>query len=413
MTSQRASIGLPLASAAFAVFVALSLLAFTPAAADAATGSIAGTVTDEPSGEPIEGAEVCAEAYDEEIEEGAAACGYSETDGTYFIGGLEPGEYKVWFWGSNRYRFEYFDGEHSWADADSVTVPSGGQAAGIDASMEPTAGIEGTVTAADDGLGVEEVEVCAYPVDPAEESFGECSETAADGTYAIAGLNPGSYQVEFWTGWTSRPLSYEFWNSRSRYTEADVIVLGASERRDEIDAELEPGTGISGTVTDLTTGLPVEGVRVCSIDAAINKLTICIRTNEAGKYRIRSLPAGNYKVVFSPEMWEFFPGEAFPGEEDDGYPTQFWSNQTTIGAANVLALPIGGQATGIDAHFGAVLALPPPVVTPPAKTPIRKKRRCRRGYKKKLVHGKRRCVKVHKHRRHRHKKHAQARYLVR
>jgi carboxypeptidase family protein len=396
---------------AAATLVALLCLAsFAPAAARAATGSISGTVTDAASAEPLEGVEVCASP---ESEEGPSPCSFTETDGTYSIGGLDPGGYKVWFWAGQRYVFEYFDGKHEWFEADSVAVLGGADTPEIDADLEPTAAIEGTVTAADGGLPVEEVEVCAYPVDPSEESFFECSETAADGTYAIAGLNPGSYQVEFWTGWTSSPFAYEFWNDESRYAEADVVALAASERREGIDAELEPGAGISGSVTDLATGLPIEDVRVCSIDATIDKLTICIRTNEAGKYRIRSLPAGPYKVVFSPELWEFFPGEAFPGEDDDGYPTQFWSNQTTIGAANVLSLPIGGQATGIDAHFG--IAPAPPALTPPVKAPVHKKRRCRRGYKKKLIHGKRRCVKVHRHRRHRHKKHtqAQARYFVR
>jgi hypothetical protein len=398
--------------AAAATLMALLCLASFAPTARAATGSISGTVSDASTAEPIEGVEVCASP---ESEEGPSPCSFTETDGTYSIGGLDPGSYKVWFWAGQQYVFEYFDGKHEWFEADSVEVLGGTDTPEIDAELEPTAAIEGTVTAADDGLGVEEVEVCAYPLDPIEESFFECSETAPDGTYLIAGLSPGSYQVEFWTGWTSRPFAYQFWNDESRYTEADAIVLAESERREEIDAELKPGTGISGTVTDLATGQPVEGVRVCSIDATLDKLTICIRTNEAGKYRIRSLPAGTYKVAFSPELWEFFPGEAFPGEEDDGYPTQFWSNQTTIAAANVLALPVGAQAAGIDGHFGTGPALATPVVTPPAKAPIRQKRRCRRGYKKKLVHGKRRCVKVHRHRRHRHKKHAhaQARFLVR
>jgi hypothetical protein len=399
--------------AALALAALLGLAAIAPAAAGAATGSISGAVTDASTAEPVEGVEACAFPEDEE---GPYQCSFTETDGTYVIGGLDPKIYKVWFWAGQRYEFEYYDAEHEWFEADPVAVLSGTGTPGIDAELLPTAAIEGTVTAADDGLGVEEVEVCAIPVDSSEEAFIECDETAADGTYAIAGLTPGSYQVEFWTGWTSRPLAYEFWNDKSRYAEADPIALAASERRNGIDAELQPGAGFSGVVTELATGLPLEEVRVCSIDAGLDKLTICTWTKENGKYRIRSLPASSYKVVFSPEFWEFFPGEAFPGENDDGYPTQFWSNQTTIAAANVLALPTGGSAAGIDARFGSAPAVTPSALTPPVKTPVRKKRRCRRGYKKKVVHGKRRCVKVRKHRRHRYKKHrqpTQSRFLVR
>jgi hypothetical protein len=123
------------------------------------------------------------------------------------------------------------------------------------------------------------------------------------------------------------------------------------------------------------------------------------------------LSAGAYKVVFSPELWEFFPGEAFPGEDDDGYPTQFWSNQTTLAAASVLSLGVGGSAGAIDARLG------PPGVTPPIVTRLIPKKltkhptkhprkQCKRGFRHKKVRGKDRCVRAHKHRRRHHHKQA-------
>jgi hypothetical protein len=385
------------------------MAALGPAVANAATGSISGTVTDASTAEPMEGVEVCAEPADE----GSGACGLSETDGTYFIGGLSPGGYKVSFWAGRRYEFEYYDGVREWSKATLVEVVSGANTPGIDADLELTATIEGTVLATEDGLGVAEVEVCAYPANPGEETFFSCDETTVDGSYAIAGLEAGSYKVEFWTGWTSRRLAYQFWDHKSRYPEADVITLAANEQREGIGADLAPGALITGSVHNLATGKPVEEVRVCSIDATIDKLATCTWTNEDGSYGMRRLPAGSYKVVFSPERWEFFPGEGFPGEEDDGFPTQFWNSQSTIAAANVITLGTGGSADGINASYGK----PPfvaPIAVPAAKRPVQGK--CRRGYKKKLVHGKRRCVKVHKHRRHRHKKHGQpaaARFFAR
>ena len=43
----------------------------------------------------------------------------------------------------------------------------------------------------------------------------------------------------------------------------------------------------------------------------------------------------------------------------------------------------------------------PPATAPPASTPPKKPFKCKRGFRKKIVHGKRRCVKKHKkHRRH-------------
>jgi hypothetical protein len=386
-----------------ALMASLCLAAFAPALASAATGSIAGTVTDASSGEPVEGAEVCAGPFDSE--EGVEACAHTETDGTYFIGGLDPASYRVWFWGGSQYVFEYFDGKRSWEDADPVEVPSGGKADGVDADLDRTAAINGTVRASEDGLGVEAIDVCAYPIDLAEENFGRCAETAGDGTYSIGGLSPGDYKVEFWPGFSGRKLAYQFWDHESRYPQADVLTLTEGEWLEGIDAELEPGATITGTVINFAKGVPMDGVRVCTIDAPSDTLTVCTWTNEAGGYRINTLPSGSFKVVFSPEMWEFFPESAATGEEDDGFPTRFWDNQTTIAAANVISLGTGSTAEGIDAGFGTP-AVTPILSLPNPQAPIRKKHKCRRGFKKKLVKGKRRCVKVRRQRRHRHRHHS-------
>jgi hypothetical protein len=47
----------------------------------------------------------------------------------------------------------------------------------------------------------------------------------------------------------------------------------------------------------------------------------------------------------------------------------------------------------------ATVPVPPPVITPPSTTPPRKPLRCRKGFKKKRVRGKVRCVKIKKRRR--------------
>jgi carboxypeptidase family protein len=386
--------GQGIAGVAFAFSALVLLLAFLPSAAVAATGSLSGTVTDA-GAEPIEGVEVCVERGEEET----YLCGFTETDGTYFIGGLQPGEYLVSFWGGNKYEYEYYDGASSRAEATLVEVLSGAETTGIDAELRMTGGIEGTVLATEDGLGVEEVEVCAYPVSGEEEGSWRCGYTAGDGSYEINGLAPGDYKVEFWPGYTGRNLAFQFWDHKSRYVEADVVSLAEAEREGGIDADLPPGASISGNVFSLSAAAPLEEVRVCSIDAITGRLVTCTWTNEAGDYGLRRLPAGQYKAVFSPELWEFFPGEAAPGEEDDGLPTQFWNNQPTLAAAHVISLGTGAAVPGIDARFGTPPHATPPTITPPAPQPKRK-RKCRRGFRKKKVHGKVRCVKVRKHRRH-------------
>jgi hypothetical protein len=373
---------------------ALLCLLLLPGTAAAATGSLGGTVTDASTNLAIEGARVCVWSAGEESED----CAHTATDGTYLIGGLKPGSYKVEF-SAPGFAWQFWDGKSSWSEAESLEVLEGTTSSGVDAALQPTAAIEGTVTATADGLGVEEVEVCAYPASPAEENFWECGYTDSAGTYTITGLNPGNYKVEFRTGFSGRNLAYQFWDHKSRYSEADVVTLAEGEHKPGIDADLEPGASITGSVLT-TTGAPLEA-RVCSIDASTGKLTVCTWSDEAGNYGLGPLAADDYKVVFSPEFWEFFPGEGVPGEDDDGLPTQFWNNQTTLAAANVLSLGTGASVAGINARYAPALT-PPPLVTPPTVSPPpRKRRKCPRGKRKRRVHGKVRCVRVHK-RHHRH-----------
>ena len=104
------------------------LACVSPATASAA-GSISGTVTAASGGAPLSEVEVCAEGLDL----GAFECVEPGFDGTYTIGGLEPGEYAVAFWpfGDNDYRFQYYDGKAIGTDADPVTVEDGVDSAGI------------------------------------------------------------------------------------------------------------------------------------------------------------------------------------------------------------------------------------------------------------------------------------------
>jgi hypothetical protein len=102
---------------------------------------------------------------------------------------------------------------------------------------------------------------------------------------------------------------------------------------------------------------------------------------------------GSYKVVFSPEP----SGLGGP----DSFLTQWWGGQSTFAAAAPIEITPPAVVDNIDASLVAPpLAAPaPPIV----KKPVLK---CKRGFLKRKVHGKQRCVKRHKvkpkprHRRH-------------
>lgn len=362
-------------------------------AATAATGSISGTVTDAATHEPIAGIEVCATLLEEE---GGSTCATTGLSGTYLISGLVEGQYKVGYWSEEfTYAFQFYNGKPYWYEADPVTVGAG-DTPNIDAHLVANGQIEGTVRAEAGGAPIQWVEVCAWELSGEEE--GGCTGTNAEGKYTIPGLGPGEYGVEF--GPESGGFLHQVFDHKLRWSEAEPVTVVSGQATTGIDADLMLGAEIAGTVTSASSGLPLPGIIVCAVEAASGELWDCASTAAGGSYTVGYLPPGDYKVVFSLEWSEFFPGEK---NDPDEFLTQFWNGQATLAAANAIHLAVGGSVTGVDGHLTSSRVVPP-IVPPalPAPAPVTpKKLHCKRGFKLKKVHGKRRCVRVHRRHGHR------------
>lgn len=179
--------------------------------------------------------------------------------------------------------------------------------------------------------------------------------------------------------------------------------MGLSETITGVDASLHPGGTISGHVTRAINGQPLGSVQVCSVDASDDELWTCTWTEEGGGYELFSLSQGSYKVVFSPESEEWEELETW----EDGFPTQFWDDQTTLASANVISLG-HKSVTGIDAGLGPAPPKPPapplpltgsqiaPQSSPAAPKPA-PRRKCGPGHKARKAGAHSRCVKRHPH----------------
>jgi hypothetical protein len=372
----------------------LCLAAVAPAAALA--GSIAGTVTDAGTTEPVEGLEVCAYALaEEELEEWF--CEETNASGEYLIAGLEAGEYGVEFWGRPlNYVSQYFDGKSNWWEWDPVLVGSG-TVTGIDAEMVEGGRVEGTVDRVVGGTPVEGAWACAWEI--LGEQFGGCAETDSSGVYTLEGMAAGEYEIEFWA--EEQNLLRQFYDHKANWWEADPVSVSLGATTPEIDADLLPAAKIEGTVRRASSGAPLLEVEVCAWGIDVEWIR-CAFPSSDGHYAIGGLPPAGYKV-------EFWPYE-------EGLPVQYWDHKASWEAADVLSLSGGSIATGINADLGSPPAPAPtpaataPTVAPPLTTkPNPQRKRCKKGFRKKRVHGKVRCVKRKKRKHGKHRRHAHMR----
>ena len=392
--------------------VAAALVALlSPVEADAAgTGAIKGEITGS-GGIPI--AEVWACAYLAQSEEN---CDFTGGDGLYSIAGLEAGKYKVEFWPESTdpsYVGEFYDDKAFWGEADEVEVEEGVATTGIDAELAEAATIKGEVRAASLGGPVEQFLVCAHL--PTEEVAG-CAVGRPDGSYALPGLPEGEYKIEFLPAANLYNLLNQFYDHKESFAEADLLAVAAGETKIGIDADMEAGAEIHGTVYSAASGAPVSGIWVCTLHPVEGDwgLRQCVITSGTGGYALFGLWTDPYKVVFSPELKEFF-GVEVSEHEDDGYLKQYFDHKPTLAAADPIPLVAPEVRTGVDGHIQLehpVSLQPPPAISPVVVATPRPRRKvarhCRPGFRKKRVAGKRRCVKVRKHK-HRHRGHRNGR----
>jgi hypothetical protein len=313
----------------------------TPAAADAATpGQISGTVTVAGGGFAAN-TEVC--AFGEAVTECASTNGLGE----YTIEELEAGEYVVEFTGREQctsecarpYARQYYDGAPEEADATRIAISAGQTRSGVDAVLQPGAVIEGRVES--EGKPVASTEVCAF-----DEAGEWCKATNTAGEYEIEGLPEGGYTVAFGgqiclSNQCTRPYVLQYYEGASEESNARTLAVRPGTRISNVDASLEPGHSIAGTVQSQQGA--VADMEVCAEIAHSNTSQQCAETSSSGEYEIEGLAEGEYTVIFTGRVCA--PGSSC---------TQpYLYHETT----SVMLTGHGSNATGIDATLEAAASI--------------------------------------------------------
>ncbi len=317
------------------LLTALGLLAPASALASS-TGRISGTVTEyAPPHNPIEGIEVCADEAGSEFGEfPGERCSTTTKQGEYTISGLPSGSYKVEFLappeGGLNYITQYYNGASSLETGMAVAVSSGATTTGINAEMKVGGKISGTVTDASTHSALEGIFVCAIA---SSREFGDCVMTGAGGEYTISGLAGGNYKVAFGPGGSTPGYVVQYYSGASSLETATAVPVTVEQTAAGINAQMQVGAKISGTVTNAATGSALKGVLVCALVSS-SEPAGCELTNSSGQYTIEGLASGQYKVGFS---------------DGRNFQVQYYNNKTSYPEAQLVSVLAPNAITSINA----------------------------------------------------------------
>ncbi len=300
-------------------------------------GQVTGVVTDAKTQAPIQNAYVDVYrpvsyyygTYDETY--GTAL---TNAEGIYTVSGLPAGSYDVSFSvPDGDYLEQWYDAENSFAPPTSVSVTQGSETPGIDAQLDPPAQIQGTVTDASSGKSLSGVKVA---IESSSGQIVEEASTSADGTYDAQNLYPGSYTVEFEPPSGENYLT-QYYNGALSVSGANAVALSAGADVTGIDAALQAGGQISGTVTSQVSGAALPNVGVYIYDSSGNYVEL-VYTDSNGDYTASALPTGSYVV----EFYGVSP-----------YYTQYYNGQSSYASTETVPVTVGTDTTDIDAAMSS------------------------------------------------------------
>jgi hypothetical protein len=168
--------------------------------------------------------------------------------------------------------------------------------------------------------------------------------TEADGRFTFLHVPKGKYRLEA----LKRGQAAQGFHANGGYT--TLIVVDGIQKTEGIVFALRANAYINGTVTDengeLVRGAQIELFKEDASSGEIQTTQIKFAmTKSSGQFHFGDLAAGNYYIAAHGTPWySQIGGPAQTSASDTIYPITFYGDTTVASAAQVIALPEGGNA---------------------------------------------------------------------
>ncbi|KRB73009.1 hypothetical protein ASE01_19725 [Nocardioides sp. Root190] len=309
-------------------------------------GHVKGSVRSDVDRSPMAGVRVQVLTTDIDGAPQTARSARTAADGSYDVGGLEAGRYRVQFTPDQSHLPEYWSDKSTWATAAWIGVPSRATIGGIDASLVKSSSLTGRVVF-DDGRGPVAFGSVQVYRGLADDDAGRVT-IAPDGRFEVRGLSAGTYRVV-----VRAEYSVEEWfsDAASRQLSTPVVVAPA-DVTSLGEIRVAPPGSISGRVTDAS-GLPLSGVK---LRAAGEGPQVHATTAADGTYTLAPVTPGEHLVHFNGSGYveEYFDDSLDPfkaprvlvrsGRVTSGIDAVLTATATITGSVSDLA---GAPASGV------------------------------------------------------------------
>jgi len=307
-------------------------------------GNITGIVTDNATGTGIQNVYV---SVFNSLTGELGSSGYTDSSGAYRISGLPTGNYKLSFSASD-YINQWLGGKPNppattstaLPDATNVAVTAPNTTTGINMAMLKGSRITGTVTDKVTGTPLWDINVSVY--NAVTGAWAGSGYTDNSGGFRISGLVSGGYKIRF-SSYSNTGYVAQWYGNKNQQSTATVVNVIASETVTGINAALETGAIITGTVTDKVSGAPIQGILVNAVSSDSGMFAGYGYTDSSGAYRVTGLASGNYKLQFS--------GNGYVSQWFDDKAGQALATAVSVTAPNTVAdinvlLTRGGSISG-------------------------------------------------------------------